>query len=63
MFQDKHGIHYYNNEPDSDNDSKKRRGSDFKRSGSNNLDVSMLFFEGFNGIGADDKVAYLSSKI
>ena len=58
MFQDKHGIRYYNKEPDSDDDEIKLRP--VKRSESNGgLDCSLLFFEGFNEIEADDKVTYM----
>ena len=61
MFQDKHGIHYYADEPDSA--CRRDNNSEIKQSGTNGLDCSLLFFEGFNDIGSDDKVTYLSKKI
>ena len=61
MFQDKHGIHYYADEPDST--CRRDSDTDVKRTESNGLDCSILFFEGFNGIASDDKVTYLSNKI
>jgi len=56
MFQDKHGIRYYNKEPDSDEEIKLRP---VKRSESNSEFLDSIFFEGFNEIEADDKVTYM----
>ena len=61
MFQDKHGIHYYADVPDFA--IKKDKDTEINPSCSNDLDCSLLFFEGFNEIGSDDKVTYLSKKI
>ena len=60
MFQDKHGIRYYNTEQDSNEKTHENGG--IRRTDSF-LDTSVMFFEGFNEIAAEDKIAYMQSKI
>jgi hypothetical protein len=60
MFQDKHGIRYYANEPDSNEKDHENNG--IPRTDSF-LDTSVMFFEGFNDIAAEDKISYMQSKI